>query len=97
MHINVRTVCLAAAVIASSTAIASAQGGMTDRNGNSMGSQHMGNGGATGDAMRRPSGTVGSANTTRSQRDAPNGSPGASPKAKAGPQGDPSKDEDAPK
>jgi hypothetical protein len=94
MNFNLRTVCLAAAVVVGSTAIASAQGGQTDRSGNSMGSQHVGNGGG---AMQHPSGTVGSSNTAKSQRDAPNGSPGGAPKAKAGPQGDPSKDEDLPK
>jgi hypothetical protein len=97
--IKLRTICLAAAVIGGSPAIASAQGGMTDRNGDSVGSQHIGNSGGiagTG-AMQRPSGTVGSSNTIRSERDAPNGSAGTPPKAKAGPQGDPSKDEDAPK
>lgn len=96
MNINFKTVCLAATVIVGCTAVASAQGGQTDRNGNSMGSKHIGNGNNEGGAMRHPSGTVGS-NATRSQRDAPNGSPGAAPKAKAGPQGDPSKNEDSPK
>jgi hypothetical protein len=97
MHINLRAVCVAAVVVVGSTTITLAQGGQTDRNGNSMGSQHVGSGrGATG-KMVRPSGTVGSANTVRSERDAPNGSSGAPPKAKVGPQGDPSKDEDAPK
>lgn len=85
--------CTAAALILGSTAIASAQGGMTDRNGASNGSQHVGNGPGT----QQPSGTVGTSNTVRSERDSPNGSPGAAPKAKAGPAGDPSKDNDAPK
>ena len=57
--------CTAAALILSSTAIASAQGGMTDRNGASNGSQHVGNGAAT----QQPSGTVGMSNTVRSERD----------------------------
>jgi hypothetical protein len=82
--------CTAAALILGSTAIASAQGGMTDRNGASNGSQHVGNGAAT----QQPSGT---SNSVRSERDSPNGSPGGAPKAKAGPAGDPSKDNDAPK
>jgi len=85
--------CAAAALILGSTAIASAQGGRTDRNGASNGSQHVGNGAAT----QQPSGTVGTSNTVRSERDSPNGSPGGTPKAKAGPSGDPSKDNDAPK
>ena len=85
--------CTTAALILGSTAIASAQGGMTDRNGASNGSERVGNGAA----MHQPSGTVGTSNTVRSERDSPNGSPGAAPKAKAGPAGDPSKDNDAPK
>src|ERR1700744_1379572 len=85
--------CAAAALILGSTAIASAQGGRTDRNGASNGSQHVGNGAAT----QQPSGTVGTSNTVRSERDSPNGSPGGAPEAKAGPSGDPSKDNDAPK
>ena len=100
MRINFRTAFLAATLSVSGTVIAFAQGGMTDRNGDSMGSQHIGNGGGTaagGGEMQRPSGTVGSSNTIRSERDAPNGSAGTPPKAKAGPQGDSSKDEDAPR
>ena len=85
--------CTAATLVLGSTAIASAQGGMTDRNGASNGSQRVGE----DPAMKRPAGTVGSSNTVRSERDAPNGSPGTAPKAKAGPSGDASKDEDAPK
>jgi hypothetical protein len=85
--------CTAAAFVLGSTAIASAQGGMTDRNSSSNGSERVGNGAA----MQRPAGTVGTSNSVRSERDSPNGSPGAAPKAKAGPSGDPSKDNDAPK
>ena len=85
--------CTVAAFVLGGTAIASAQGGMTDRNGASNGSQRVGD----GPARQRPAGTVGSSNTVRSERDAPNGSPGTAPKAKAGPSGDPSKDEDAPR
>ena len=100
MQINLRTIYLSVAVIVASTAIASAQGGMTDHNGDSIGSQHIG-GTGTGGAMRSPStvapsATVGSA-TRHSMQDAPNGSAGTPPKAKAGPQGDASKDEDAPR
>jgi hypothetical protein len=52
MKINLRTTCLAAAVIISSTALASAQNA-TDSRGNANGSQHVGNGaGATGGAMK---------------------------------------------
>ena len=43
MQINLRIFCVAAAVIVGSTAIASAQGS-TDRNGNAMGSQNVGQG-----------------------------------------------------
>jgi len=100
MRINFRTAFLAATLIVGGTALASAQGGMMDRKGNSMGSQHIGNGGSRAAGvgeMQRPSGTVGSSNTIRSERDAPNGTAGTPPKAKAGPQGDPSKDGDAPR
>jgi hypothetical protein len=97
MQINLRTACLAAVVIVSSTALANAQNA-TDSNGNANGSQHIGNGaGATAGAMHSGSpGTTG-INNSQSARDNPNGSPGGAPKAKAGPQGDPSKKEDAPK
>jgi hypothetical protein len=43
MQINLRTFCVAAITIIGSTAIASAQGS-TDRNGNAMGSQNVGEG-----------------------------------------------------
>jgi hypothetical protein len=84
------TVCFVAAALAGSTAIASAQGGSTDRNGNANGSQGVGNG-----ALLQK-GTVGMQNG-RAGRDSPNGAPAAMPKAKAGPAGDASKDQDAPK
>ena len=81
------TVYVAAAVIISSTAAASAQGGSTDRNCNAMGSQQIPQattGGATHDNSRA---TTGMTRTSPSQHD-PNGSPSAPPTAKQGPQGD---------
>jgi hypothetical protein len=87
-QINLRTVCVAAAVIIGSTAIASAQGS-TDRNGNAMGSQNVGQG-TTGGAMKDNKATTGMSRTSPSKND-PNGSPSASPTTKQGPQGDPSK------
>lgn len=98
------TACLVAAALAGSSAVASAQGGSTDRNGNAMGSEHVGNGarhmgakhmGSRHMSARHMKGTVGMSGHTA--RDNPNGAPGAMPKAKAGPQGDSSKDNDAPK
>ena len=86
---KVKAVYVAAVMIFGSTALAAAQGGSTDRNGNAMGSQHVGNGTA-----RMHSGTVG---MNRAGRGDPNGAPGGAPKAKGGPQGDASKDADAPK
>jgi hypothetical protein len=93
MQTKLATAALVATVLAGGTAIAAAQGGSTDRNGNAMGSQNVGNGAAPGSAMK---GTTG-INNSQSARDNPNGSPGGAPKAHAGPQGDPSKKEDAPK
>jgi hypothetical protein len=90
MKSKIITACIVAAALAGSTAIASAQGGNTDRNGNANGSQAIGN----GDPMKN--GTVGVHND-RAGRDNPNGAPAAMPKAKAGPAGDASKDQDAPK
>jgi hypothetical protein len=62
-----------------------------------MGSQHVGNGGgATAGAMSGSTGTTGM-NTRGSERDGPNGSPGAAPKAHGGPaHGDSSQKETAP-
>jgi len=94
MQINLRTVCVAAAVSIGSTAIASAQGS-TDRNGNAMGSQNVGQG-TTGGAMKDNKATTGMNRASPSQND-PNGSPSAPPTAKQGPQGDPSKANDTPK
>jgi hypothetical protein len=100
MKRNVRTACLIAAVLFSSTAIASAQGGSTDARGNAMGSEHVGSAGGTasGSAMNQgmQQGTTG-VNTRRSEQDSPNGSPNTPPTAKQGPVGDPSRDSDAPK
>jgi hypothetical protein len=90
MKSKIITVCFVAAALTGSTAIASAQGGSTDRNGNANGSAHVGNGGM----MNK--GTTGMSNAPAA-RDNPNGSPAAMPKAKAGPSGDASKDQDAPK
>jgi hypothetical protein len=89
------TACLVAAALAGSTAIASAQGGSTDRNGNANGSQNVGNGAMKGGAMHN--GTTGTTGMSRTGQDSPNGSPGAPPTAKQGPGGDPSKNNDAPK
>jgi hypothetical protein len=92
MQINLRIFCVAAAVMVGSTAIASAQGS-TDRNGNAMGSQNVGQ---TGGAGKDNKATTGMSRTSPSQND-PNGSPSAPPTTKQGPQGDPSKSNDAPK
>jgi hypothetical protein len=94
MQVNLRTVCVAAAVIIGSTAIASAQGS-ADRNGNAMGSQNVGQG-TTGGAMKDKGATTGMNRNSPSQN-SPNGSPGTPPTAKQGPQGDPSKANDTPK
>ena len=86
MQFSFRTACLAATVIIGATAIASAQGGSTDRNGNAIGSQHVGSGGGhmSGGAMHNGmKGTTGM-NSGSAARDNPNGSPGSAPKAKAG-------------
>ena len=93
MQINLRIFCVAAAVIVGSTAIASAQGS-TDRDGNAMGSQNGGQGttGGTGKYNK----ATGMNRTSPSQSN-PNGSPGAPPTTRQGPQGDPSKTNDAPK
>ena len=95
MKFKLTSVCIVAAALAGSTAIAAAQGGSTDRNGNAMGSQHVGNGAATtGGAMHN--GTTGMSRNGPSQ-DSTNGSPSAPPTSKQGPGGDPSKNNDAPK
>jgi len=88
MKSKVITACVVAAALAAGTAVASAQGGTTDRNGNANGSQGVGNGAP----MHHT--TTGMHN---GRRDNPNGAPAAMPKAKAGPAGDVSKDQDAPK
>jgi hypothetical protein len=93
MQSNLRVFCVAAAVIMGS-AIASAQGS-TDRNGNAMGSQNVGQGTAGG-AGKDNKATTSMNRTSPSQND-PNGSPSAPPTTKQGPQGDPSKSNDAPK
>jgi hypothetical protein len=94
VQLNLRTFCVAAIAIIGSTAIASAQGS-TDRNGNAMGSQNVGQG-TTGGTGKDNKATTGLNRTSPSQND-PNGSPSAPPSAKQGPQGDPSKANDAPK
>jgi hypothetical protein len=101
MQSNLKIACLVAAVIASTTSIASAQGGSTDRNGNAMGSEHVGStGGTTSGSMHN--GKMGTSGTTGMNRGggeqgSPNGSPNAAPTSKQGPQGDASRDNDAPK
>jgi hypothetical protein len=96
--IKLRTACLVATMVVATTTLASAQGGSTDRNGNAIGSEHVGNGGgARGGAMSGSTGTTGMS-TRRSERDSPNGSPGAAPKAHGGPaHGDSSQKEAAPR
>lgn len=94
MQINLRTVCVAAAVIVASTTMASAQGS-TDRNGNAMGSQNVDQG-TTGGAIKDNKATAGMSRTSPSQN-SPNGSPSAPPTTKQGPQGDRSKANDTPK
>ena len=90
MKSKIITICFVAAALAGGSATALAQGGSTDRNGNANGSQAVGNG------APMQNGTVGMQNG-RAGRDSPNGAPAAMPKAKAGPAGDASKDQDAPK
>jgi hypothetical protein len=96
MKINLKSLGLATAMVLSATAIASAQGGSTDRNGNAVGSAGVSSTGAPahGGGMERS--TVGRASSGASS-DSPNGSPSAPPTAKEGPAGDPSRDNDAPK
>jgi hypothetical protein len=78
-------------MLVGSTAIASAQGGSTDRDCNAIGSQHVGNGGSmTNGAMHNSAHATTGMSSGRSN---PNGSPMRHPL----PQGDPSKDADAPK
>ena len=86
MQINLRMVCVAAAVIVGSTVVASAQGS-TDRNGNAMGSQNVGQGKTDG-AMKDNKATTGMSRTSPSQN-SPNGSPGAASHCKARPTGRP--------
>ena len=95
---TLRTACLVATMVVATTTFASAQGGNTDRNGNAIGSERVGNGGGSMGRMSGPAtGTTGM-NTRRSQRDSPNGSPGAAPKAHGGPaHGDSSQKESAPR
>jgi hypothetical protein len=94
MRFNFPTACLAAAVVIGLPAIASAQGGSTDRNSNAAGSRHVSSG-AIG-AMRNGAHWITGMNSG-SQRGGPNGLRNVAPTAKQGPQGDPSKDNDAPK
>ena len=98
MQLNLKTACLVAAVMASSTAIASAQGGSTGRNGNAIGSEHVGSAGGTtnGTMHNEKLGTTGM-NRNGGEQGSPNGSPNAAPTPKQGPQGGPSRDNDAPK
>jgi hypothetical protein len=99
MNISFNTVCLAAAVLAGSTALASAQSGSTDSRGNAIGSERIGNGVPIRDgAMHRGmQGTTGMSNNRRSEQDNPNGSPNTPPISREGPGGDPSRNNDAPK
>jgi len=100
MKLKLTTVCLVAAALAGSTAIASAQGGSTDRNGAANGSQNVpSSGGAmkSGAMQKGTSGTTGMNRTGTAAQDSPNGSPGAPPTSKQGPGCDPSKNNDAPK
>jgi len=96
MRFNARTVYLAAALLASSTVIASAQNA-TDSKGNAVGSEHVGSGGGTttGTMHERSPATTGM--SSGPERGSPNGSPSAPPKATTGPQGDPSKTESGPR
>ena len=90
---------LVAAVLAGSTALASAQGGSTDSRGNAMGSEHVGNSATskTGGAMHQGAQATTGVNPKRSEQDSPNGSPNTAPTSKQGPGGDPSKNNDAAK
>ena len=99
MQNNLRTAFVLAAMLIGSTTLASAQGGSTDPRGNAVGSEHVGNGAApaAGGAMRGGAHATTGMSGPRSGNDSPNGSPNAAPTAKQGPQGDPSKDSDAPK
>jgi hypothetical protein len=92
----IRTALLAAAIVAGTTGMGSAQ---TDSHGNSNGSEHVGNFDNVPNGGAMSEGTVGTAgiNTRRSEQDSPNGSPDTPPTSKEGPRGDPSRDEDAPK
>jgi hypothetical protein len=99
MKSSISRVFLVTALLAGSTALASAQGGSTDSRGNAMGSERVGNGATskTGGSMHQGAqGTTGM-NAKRSGQDSPNGSPNTPPTAKQGPGGDPSKNNDAPK
>jgi hypothetical protein len=90
---NLPTACLAVVVAIGIPAIASAQGVSTDRNSNATG-RHVSSG-AIG-AMRNGAHWIAGMNSG-SQRVGPNGTRNAAPTAKQRPQGDPSKDNDAPK
>ena len=94
MRFNLPTACLAAVVVIGIPAIASAQGESTERNSNATGSRHVSSG-AIG-AMRNGAHWITGMNSG-SQRGGPNGSRNAAPTAKQGPQGDPSKENDASK
>jgi hypothetical protein len=99
MKSSMSSVLLVAAVLAGSTAVASAQGGSTDSRGNAMGSERVGNGptSKTGGAMHQGTHDTTGMNTKRSEQESPNGSPNTPPTSKQGPGGDPSKNNDAPK
>jgi hypothetical protein len=98
MTINFKMVCLASALLASSSSLASAQGGSTDSRGNAMGSEHVGNGAAsTGGAVQQGMHETTGTNTKRSEQDSPNGSLNTPPTSKEVPGGDPSRNADAPK
>ena len=95
MNLDLKSVSLVAAIVLSATSVASAQGGMTDRNGNSMGSAGVSSTGAPMRSGKVERGTVGMSRDAGSG--GPNGSPSDVPTNKAGPIGDPSRDAGTPK
>jgi hypothetical protein len=101
MNLDLKSVSLVAAIVLSATSVASAQGGMTDRNGNSTGSAGVSSTGAPMRDGKVERGTVGMSGTVGMGRDVgsggPNGSASDVPTNKAGPVGDPSRDAGTPK
>jgi hypothetical protein len=100
MKLDLKSVSLVAAIVLSATSVASAQGGMTDRNGNSTGSAGVSSTGAPMRSGKAERGTM-EHGTVGMSRDAgsggPNGSANDVPTNKAGPIGDPSRDAGTPK